>query len=99
MDLDVLHSRLFMGISVERIQEEYFYLSVPQYRLKHHLEFKCDKDILHGQNCFKCCYNLHPDRKVGTKCGIVNHVFAGRSDAELFINYPQKSVCAFCKIR
>lgn len=30
---------------------------------------------------------------------IVKHLFSGRTDAELFINYPQKGVFAFCKSR
>lgn len=99
MDLDVLRKRVLSGISEEQFDQEYFYLTVPQYKLKSMLEYRCDKNILHGKNCFKCTYNLHPNRKTGTECGILNYIFAGKVSGSLFINYPQKSICEFCKVK
>lgn len=99
MDLELLRNRILSGITKEQFEQEFFYFEVPMYRLKHHLEYSCDKNLLKGKNCFKCIYNLYPDRKIGTECGILKYVFAGKVGGSLFINQPQKSVCAFCKTK
>ena len=99
MDLEILRARLFAGVPSVRAKQEYFCLNVTQYRLRQLMEFRCDKNIINEKNCFKCCYNLYPDRQVGTTCGIVKYLCSGHSDVALFVNYPQKSFCTFFKMR
>ena len=53
MDLESLHNRVLSGITEEQFNQEYFYLTIPQYKLKNILEYRCDKNILNGKNCFK----------------------------------------------
>ena len=99
MELELLRYRLLSGITEQCFNQENFSLAVPPYRLRHYLEYRCNKDILIGKNCFKCAYNPHPNRKTGTICGILNYMFPGKIVGDIFINHPQKSVCAFCKTR
>lgn len=99
MDLESLHDRVLSGITEEQFNQEYFYLTIPQCKLKNILEYRCDKNILNGKNCFKCAYNMYPNRKTGTICNILHCAFHNKVEGNIFINHPQKSVCAFCKTR
>lgn len=99
MELEILRQRILSGVNAGYLEKEYFYKCISDFELKHALDFRCNKNIINGQNCFNCAYNMHPNRIIGTTCGILNYVFADHADGCLFINHPQKSVCAFCKTR